>query len=96
MQKEELKEQLLGQEEKQEKTLKDQPTQEEGPVAEIRVHGKAVIPWFKADITYRISGGRTKPKIVYVYRLWKYHGPRNYTWDNHGRPEADKDVMDVQ
>lgn len=50
-----------------------------------------------SDVTYGIRrGGRTNPKTVHVSQLWRYNGLWNYTWDNNGRLEANKDVMDVQ
>lgn len=49
-----------------------------------------------SNASYRISGGRrTKPKIVRINQLWRYHGLGNYTWDNHGGPKlTDDQVLD--
>ena len=50
-----------------------------------------------SDVTYRIRRTeRTKPKVVHVNRLWRYHGPGNYTWNNYRHPAADENARDVQ
>ncbi|KAG7176885.1 hypothetical protein Hamer_G000082 [Homarus americanus] len=36
-----------------------------------------------SDVTYRIRGRRkAQPKVVHVSRLWQYHGPGQYTWED--------------
>jgi len=50
-----------------------------------------------SDVTYRIKGRRrANLKIVHVNRLWRYHGPGNYTWNDHGGPEIDGGMTDSQ
>ncbi|KAG7169933.1 hypothetical protein Hamer_G019750 [Homarus americanus] len=48
-----------------------------------------------SDVTYRIRERRkTQPKVVYVNRLWQYHGPGQYTWEvsEEQSPTTDKDL----
>ncbi|KAG7164363.1 hypothetical protein Hamer_G003541 [Homarus americanus] len=34
-------------------------------------------------LTYRIRGRRkAQPKLVHVNRLWQFHGPGQYTWED--------------
>ncbi len=48
------------------------------------------------DVTYRIKRGeRTKPKVVHVSRLWKYHGRGQYTWNEvHQEPDIGESGSD--
>lgn len=49
------------------------------------------------DVTYRTHiSGRIKPKTVHAFRLPKYLGPANYTWDNHRVIASDENVRDVK
>ncbi|KAG7176718.1 hypothetical protein Hamer_G015547 [Homarus americanus] len=36
-----------------------------------------------SDVTYRIKGRRkAQSVVVHVNRLWQYHGPGQYTWED--------------
>ncbi|KAG7156436.1 hypothetical protein Hamer_G006200 [Homarus americanus] len=36
-----------------------------------------------SDVAYRIRGrGSAQPKVVHANRLWQYHGPGQYTWED--------------
>ncbi|KAG7159935.1 hypothetical protein Hamer_G017373 [Homarus americanus] len=47
-----------------------------------------------SDVTYWIRGRRkAQPKVVHVNRLWQYHGPGQYTWEDSEEqsPTTDED-----
>ncbi|KAG7160425.1 putative Integrase zinc binding domain-containing protein 4 [Homarus americanus] len=55
---------------------------------------KASLVCYKDDVTYWIRGKKkAHPKVVHVNRLWQYHGPGQYTWEDSEElsPTTDED-----
>ena len=54
-----------------------------------------------SDVTYRIHrGGQRRPLVIHVDRLWVYHGPGSFSWNDRGVEDDDdkgvEDEMEVQ
>ncbi|KAG7153758.1 hypothetical protein Hamer_G009438 [Homarus americanus] len=71
-------------------------SKKEGSVTQVAdpLEGPYTVVERDSSVTYRIMGRRkAQPKVVHANRLWQYHGPGQYTWEDSGEqsPTTDED-----